>query len=180
VTLQVRSTLAAGALAREITSIVRAGGGDIVPFNAQTFSDAIAEAPTGLLLPRLGSLLATAFGALGLLLSVVGVYGVVAYGASQRTRELALRMALGATPGEIRTTVLKSGTGVVLAGTTLGVALAIGGARLAAGISPGVRLSDPLIFLAAAAIVGTSAFAACYVPARRAMRVPAATVLRES
>jgi predicted permease len=180
VTLHVRSERPAATMFRDVNAAVRTVAPDIVPFNVQTMADAIEAAPDGLLLPRLGAWLAMSFALLGLVLAVVGVYGVIAYGASQRAREMALRIALGAGPQDIRREVLKSGLGVVAGGLVLGLGLAATFARLTANLYFGVSALDPATFATAVLVVGGTAFVACYVPARRAMRVDPVSALKDA
>jgi predicted permease len=178
VTLQVRSARPAATVFRDVNAAIRTVAPDIVPFNVQTMTAAIEAAPDGLLLPRLGAWLASSFALLGLVLSLVGVYGVVAYGASQRAREMALRIALGAGPRHVRREVLRSGAGVVVGGLGLGLCLAAAFTRLTANLYFGVNALDPATFATAALVVGGTALAACYVPARRAIRVDPASALK--
>jgi predicted permease len=180
VTLQLRSGRSPTSVFPEVSAAIRVAAPDVVLFNVQTMADAISESPDGLFLPRLGAWLATGFGLVGLILSMVGVYGVVAYGASQRTRELALRIALGATPHQIRRNVLSIGGGVVLVGLSLGVGLAAALARVTAELYFGVSPLDTRTFVGATLLVGATAFVACYVPARRAMRIDPVVALKES
>ena len=133
----------------------------------------------GFLLFHIGTLQAGAMGVLGLLLAVVGVYGVVSYGASQRTREMGIRLALGADPSVVRALVLRQGAMLVIAGIVCGLLVAAGcDAHAVAVLLPrrldrrhDVRRASPLL-LAAIALV------ACYLPARRAMRVDPMIALR--
>jgi putative ABC transport system permease protein len=127
---------------------------------------------------RFGMLLLLAFGGLALLLAAVGVYGVMAYAVSQRTRELGIRLALGARPGTVRALVL--GQGMLLAGLGIGLglvgALALG--RLLVGMLYGVQPTDPLVLAVVALLLGTASVLACLVPAFRATRVNPVDALR--
>jgi putative ABC transport system permease protein len=127
---------------------------------------------------RFGMLLLLAFGGLALLLAAVGVYGVMAYAVSQRTRELGIRLALGARPGTVRALVL--GQGMVLAG--LGIALGLVGAvalgRLLVGLLYGVQPADPRVLAAVTVLLATASVLACLVPAVRATRVNPVDALR--
>ncbi len=127
---------------------------------------------------RFGMLLLLAFGGLALLLAAVGVYGVMAYTVSQRTRELGIRLALGARPATVRALVL--GQGMVLAGLGIGFglvgALVLG--RLLVGMLYGVQPTDPGVLLAVAALLATASVVACLVPALRATRVNPVDALR--
>jgi ABC-type antimicrobial peptide transport system permease subunit len=165
---------------RAVTAGIRAVAPDIVPYDVQTMGDAIDGAIDGLLLPRIAAWLATTLGVLGLVLAMVGVYGVVAYGAAQRVREMALRVAMGAEPRHLRREVLKSGVTVVLPGLFIGASLAAALALLTANLYFGVAPLDPTAFAGAVGCVGIVGLAACYLPARRAMRVDPVVALRES
>src|SRR6185437_5980492 len=117
-------------------------------------------------------------GGIGLVLALVGVYGVVSYGASQRTREIGIRMALGATPREILALVLRHGIWMTLAGVTAGLAGALALGRVLGDFLLLVAPSDPLTYLGIPAMLSAIALWACYVPARRAMRVDPTEALR--
>jgi predicted permease len=178
VTLHVRSTRPPAAVFSEVMTQIRAVAPDVIPYRVQTLTTAIEDAPDGLLLFRLGTGLATSFGMLGLALAIVGVFGVVAYSASQRTREMAVRLALGATARDIHREVLRAGGLVIGVGIAAGLVLAAIAATLTANLYVGVRALDPLTFLGAAVIVATSALVACDIPARRAMRADPVVALR--
>ncbi len=113
-----------------------------------------------------------------LLLGVIGVYGVISYAVSQRSRELGLRMAMGAQAGQVKGLVLRQGLVLSAAGVAIGVALALGLTRLMAGLLFGVSPIDPLTFLAVAAGLVGVALLASYLPARRAAGVDPMDVLR--
>lgn len=118
------------------------------------------------------------FGGLALFLAGVGIYGVVAYAVSQRTREIGVRMAMGARPRQVLTMVLCEGLKLVLAGLVFGVAAALMLTRLLEGMVYGVGMRDPLIFIIANLMMLAVALVACYVPARRATRVDLLVALR--
>jgi predicted permease len=180
VTLQVRSALPESAVIQDVRRAIHAIAPDIVPFDVRTLTEAIDRAPDGLLFFRLGAGIAAALGGLGLILAVVGVYGVVAYSAGQRTREIALRLALGARPGVLRRDVLLSGMMPVGMGLAIGLATTAIVARLTANLYVGVSPLDPLTFGAAVLVVALAGLAACDAPARRVMRVDPIVSLREN
>ncbi len=131
------------------------------------------------LLPaRAGALLATGFGALGTLLAALGVYGVVAFSVARRTKEIGLRMALGAEPRTVLTMVLGQGFTLVAAGLVVGGGLAAAAASVLRGVLYRISPLDPVAWAAAVAALVMAAFVANAVPARRAMRVEPLTALR--
>src|SRR5207244_4048356 len=105
-------------------------------------------------------------------------YGVIAYAVSQRTREIGVRMAMGAQPGQVQTMVLGEGLKLVLTGLLFGVAAALMLMRLLEGLVYGVGMHDPLVFISVNLVMLFVALVACYVPARRAARVDPLVALR--
>jgi putative ABC transport system permease protein len=118
------------------------------------------------------------FAGLALALAAVGIYGIVHYSVSQRTREIGVRMALGARPRDIVTLVIIGGMRLPLVGVALGLAAAIGVTRVMSHLLFEVGTTDPMTFAAVAATLCAFALAACYAPARRAARLDAVTALR--
>jgi predicted permease len=127
---------------------------------------------------RMGGRLLTIFGALALMLAVVGVYGVKSYVVSQRTREIGIRMALGAPSSSVRWLVLRDGVWLTAAGLAAGLPLAALIATTLGGLLYEVSAFDPLVFTAAPAVLAAAALAACYLPARRATRIAPLIALR--
>jgi len=123
-------------------------------------------------------LLLSIFGGLALALATVGIYGVISYAVSQRTREIGVRMALGARPADVLRMILTEGLKLVAVGVALGIAAALMLTRLLEGMVYGVSMRDPLIFVLVNLLLVTVSLAACYVPARRAMRVDPLVALR--
>jgi ABC-type antimicrobial peptide transport system permease subunit len=117
-------------------------------------------------------------GGLALLLATIGVYGLKAYDVSRRTREIGIRLALGATGGDVARLFLGEGARTTIAGLVLGVLLAAGIGKLASGLLYQVSPFDPLVLATASVVLTTAALLACYVPARRATRVPPLVALR--
>jgi putative ABC transport system permease protein len=117
-------------------------------------------------------------GLLGLVLAVVGVYSVASYAAAQRTHEIGIRMAVGATPRDILRMVLRQGFGVVGIGLATGLAVAFAGTRLLADVFYGVKASDPVTYGVVATLLFGVALFACWVPAWRATRVSPLKALR--
>ena len=128
--------------------------------------------------PRSVTSLFATFAALALILGVVGIYGVIAFFVAQRTREIGIRMALGAQRRDILGMVVSEGLSLVLLGIVLGLASAFAFTRFLSTLLYGVSATDPLDFAAVAALFTVVSLAACYVPARRAMRVDPMVALR--
>ena len=118
-------------------------------------------------------------GLLGLLLAVVGLYGVIAYSVSRRTREIGIRMAIGAQPSGVARLVLRQGLTLILTGTAIGLVLALGASQVVASQLAGTSPFDPLVYFAGALVLGSVSLLACYVPARRAARVDPLVALRQ-
>ncbi|HEU0368205.1 MAG TPA: FtsX-like permease family protein, partial [Candidatus Acidoferrum sp.] len=112
------------------------------------------------------------------LLAVAGVYGVVAYGVTQRTREIGMRIALGANSADVLRLILRQGLTTTLIGVAIGVAGSLATARTIQSLLFGVKPTDPLTFIAVAASLVAVAGLACYIPARRATKVDPMVALR--
>jgi len=123
-------------------------------------------------------LLLSIFGSLALALASVGIYGVISFSVSQRTREIGVRMALGARPADVLRMILTEGLKLVAVGVVLGVTAALMLTRLLEGMVYGVSRKDPLIFLLVNLLMVVVSLAACYLPARAAMRVDPLVALR--
>jgi ABC-type lipoprotein release transport system permease subunit len=128
---------------------------------------------------RLLSLLAASFAALATILAAVGLYGVLAYDVARRTREIGIRMALGARGIEVRALVVKDVALLAGIGSALGVASAAASGRLLQAILFGTTAWDPLVYTSALAVLVIVALAAAYLPARRASRVDPMVALRQ-
>ncbi|HKV35457.1 MAG TPA: ABC transporter permease [Pyrinomonadaceae bacterium] len=137
----------------------------------QIVSESIAQ-------PRLNMLLMMLFGGLALLLSAVGIYGLLSYAVTQRTQELGIRMALGANVTDVLKLVLKQGMFLALAGEVIGLAGAFALTRLMRGLLFGVTPTDTTIFAGVVAVLTLTALLACYLPARRATKVDPLVALR--
>ena len=136
------------------------------------------EIHNGISRERVVAQLAGLFGTLALLLAAIGIYGVFSYIAVQRTHEIGIRMALGASPRNILASVLGHGGRVAAAGIAIGLLGAAGVARLMTSMLYGVSGMDPGTFAVVAALLALVALAACYIPARRATRVDPTVALR--
>ena len=127
---------------------------------------------------RVGAGLFSAFGILALLLATIGVYGLKAYDVSRRTREIGIRMALGATSGDVERLVMREGLRTTLIGLAVGLLLAAGIGRLLSGLLYRVSPFDPVVMTIAAVVLSAAALLACYFPARRATRIVPLEALR--
>jgi putative ABC transport system permease protein len=127
---------------------------------------------------RTTGLLLGASGMLAVILTAIGLFGVIAYVVSQRTHEIGVRMALGARQTDVLKMVMRQGLFVTSIGLIIGMAAAIAAARLLAPLLYGIGANDPATLIGVALGVATTAMLACYIPARRAMRVDPAVALR--
>ena len=117
-------------------------------------------------------------GAMALSLGIIGIYGVISYSVAQRRREIGIRLALGAQSADVVGMVLKQGAKLAFVGVCIGVVAALALARLMASLLFGVTAHDPLTFSAVAGLLIAIALLACYLPARRAMKVDPMVALR--
>jgi len=171
----VRSKTSPAALMSSIRKSLSGFDSERAAFGEQRMTDAIA----GSLAPRRFSLIVLgAFAAVALILAVTGIYGVVSYLISQRTNEIGVRMTLGARPRDIFLGVLREGAMVGIIGIAIGLAGAAALTRLIASLLFGISPTDFLTFVCAALLLLGCTILACYVPARRAVRVDPAVALR--
>jgi predicted permease len=146
-----------------------------VVYGVQTMEEIISSSIAS---RRFSMILLGAFAALALLLSSIGIYGVLSYVVGQRAREIGIRMALGAERKDVLQLILGKGAKLALLGVAIGLAAAVSLTRLMAGMLYGVGATDPLTFFGIALLFMSVALVACYIPARRAMRVDPMVVLR--
>jgi putative ABC transport system permease protein len=123
-------------------------------------------------------LLVGVFALLALVLAAVGLYGVTSYAVAQRTHELGIRLALGAQPTDVLRIVLGQGARLVVAGLAVGTAASLALTRLMTGLLFGIGARDPLTFAGVGVLLALVSLVACYIPARRAMRVDPVVALR--
>ncbi len=148
--------------------------GDVI-YAVQTMDDVVA---TSFAARKLSMILLSVFAVLALLLACVGIYGVIAYLVGQRTREIGVRIALGAQRADVMRLVLGQGVRMALFGATVGTVAALGLTRLMSAQLFGVSAHDPLTFAGVAILLIMVAIAACYIPARRATRVDPMAAMR--
>lgn len=160
------------AYARQAT---RAADPELPIANVRMLRDLVSDSMAR---PRFSMLLVGLFGAFAVILAAVGIYGVISYSVAQRTKEIGIRMALGADRRDVFTMVLAQGARFVALGIALGIAGALILTPLMTSFLYGVRPADPLTFAAVSVFVIAVALAACYMPARRAMRLNAISALR--
>ena len=145
-----------------------------VVYGEQTMDEIISDSISD---RKFSMVLLGTFAALALLLSSIGIYGVISYLIGQRTHEIGIRMALGAQRNDVLVLVLSEGVRLTLIGAAIGIAAALGLTRLMANLLYGVSATDPLTFAAVPIVLLGVAMLACYIPARRAMRVDPMTAL---
>jgi putative ABC transport system permease protein len=173
----VRTSTSPAALAPAIRRAVRTFDPSLPIVGLQSLESVVSRASVP---RRFAMLLLGAFAVIAVVLAVGGVYAMVAYAVSQRTHELAVRVALGAKPVEVVRTVMSRGLGAVAIGLGAGVMLALGLGRVISALLYGVSAHDPLIYVAAPTILGLVAVASALLPALRASRVDPIAALRDA
>jgi putative ABC transport system permease protein len=145
------------------------------PDNFRTMEDVLSAS---IAQQRFNMLLLALFAGLALALGAVGLYGVLSYLVAQRTHEMGIRMALGASRREVLRLVVRNGLRMTFIGLGIGIVAAVGLTRLLAGLLFGVKPADPLTFGTVSLVLCGVALVACYIPARRATRVDPIVALR--
>jgi putative ABC transport system permease protein len=171
----VRSSLSASSVAGAIRQAVHSIDKDLPVTDVASFPDALGKSISR---ERFRTLLLGSFSGIALVLAAVGIFGVISYSASQRTHEIGIRMALGAQQRDVLHLILGQAAKLALLGLGIGVVLAFLLTRLIASLLYSVSATDPLTFGAVAIVLLGVAMAACYIPARRAMRVDPMVALR--
>jgi predicted permease len=174
--LQIRTALAPGTMARALVREIHAldanlAAGEIITMREQVDRTTAVQ--------RVAAMMLTVFGGLALLLAVIGLYGVMSYTVSQSTRELGLRMALGANASHLLRLVMSHGLTLTAGGVLLGAGAALGLTRLMGNLLYQVSPRDPLAFGSAFVVMAIASLAACFVPARRATRTDPVRALRD-
>jgi predicted permease len=177
VSLHVRSAGNPMLLVPSIREVVRQVDSNLIFARPQPLRDVL---DSSLSAERMMGMLVGLFGAVALLLAVVGLYGVMAHLAAQRTTEIGIRLAMGAQPASILTLLLGQGLRLVAIGSVIGLAGAFAGTRYVETQLFGVKPTDPLTFAAVCGVLLLAGVAACLVPARRAMRVDPVVALRQA
>jgi putative ABC transport system permease protein len=171
----VRTSLDPSAMALAVRNTLRQIEPSILIYDSATMEEFIAHETAG---PRFTGWLMAIFAGIALTLAVIGIYGVVSYSVSRRTREIGVRIALGANRPQVLRMVVGSGMGLVLIGLLLGTGAALALTRLIGTLLYGVTPSDPLTYGAAALTLAIAALMACLMPALRAARIDPAVTLR--
>ena len=174
-TMQVRTSGRPEALISAVRSQVQSLDTNLALTNVQTIGELLGQ---GLWAPRMGAALLAVFGGLALILAVIGVYGVLSYSVNQQTREIGIRMAMGAQGNRVLRLVVGQGMRLAGAGLVAGLIIAFAAMRLLGSLLFGVSAYDPLTFGSVALILAAAAATACYIPARRATRVDPIIALR--
>jgi macrolide transport system ATP-binding/permease protein len=176
-TLHVESTVNPEALATPVLAEIRRLDPGTPVEGVQTMDRFFVEG--ALFGNRLVTQLVTVIGLFGLLLSVGGLYGVIAYSVSRRTREIGIRIAVGADPGSVARLILRQGMKLTVIGVAIGLTLSLLASRLLGSLLVGVSARDPLVYGAVPLLLAAISLLACYVPARRAARVDPLVALRQ-
>lgn len=170
-----RTTGDPAALTNSIVEQVHALDGDIPVFDIATMQERVHDS---LARQRFAMTMLGAFAAFAMILAAIGIYGVMSFLVTQGTSDIAIRMALGAQRGSILSLVMQQGMGLALIGITAGVLGALSLTHLMRGLLFNVSATDPVTFVGVAALLTAVTLAACYLPARRAMRVDPMVALR--
>ncbi|MGH9311201.1 MAG: FtsX-like permease family protein, partial [Vicinamibacterales bacterium] len=175
-TLYVRTSVPPASIIAAVRREIQALEANLPVPNIETVAESLG---TSLYAPRMGAWLLGVFGGLAVLLAAVGIYGVLSFSTARRTREMGIRLALGAEMRDVFLLVLRDGMLLVLVGITIGIAGALAAGRSVTSFLYGVTPTDPRTFAATALILSAVALAACAIPARRAMRVDPIVALRQ-
>ena len=174
--LQLRTAGAAETMIPEVERVIESLAPQLPLFDVQTMNRAL-DTLNGMLFYKIGAVLAAVLGFLGLVLAIVGVYGVVSYAATQKTHEIGVRMALGAQPLDILGMIFREGFLIVAVGLAVGIAGALAASRIVGSFLT-VSAHDPVTYALVTGVLACVALAACFIPARRAMRVDPMVALR--
>jgi putative ABC transport system permease protein len=176
-TLQIRSEQSAQPMVAEVRGVARSLAPAIPIYGVRTMTEAL-HGGNGLLFFEVGASLAAALGLLGLILAIVGVYGVMSYAVSQRTQEIGIRMALGAQKRDILRMIGRQGALIVASGLAVGLLTALAVGRMVSDFLVGITPSDPITYVVVSFLLATVAGLATYLPTRRATKVDPMVALR--
>lgn len=170
-----RTTQDPASVTADVRQAIHSVDPDLPIANVRTLANIVSNSMTE---PLFSALLLAAFGGLALLLATIGMYGVISYSVAQRTQEIGIRMVLGARPHSVFRMVLSQGTRLAALGIAIGIVAALAVTRVMNSFLYGVGATDPLTFAVVALLLLAVALLACYIPARRAMRVHPMVALR--
>ena len=176
-TLQIRSERSAQEMVAGVRAIAQSLAPTIPVYGVRTMTEAL-HGGNGLLFFEVGASLAAALGLLGLILAIVGVYGVMSYAVSQRTQEIGVRIALGAQRRDIFGMIGRRGAAIVASGLALGWLAAFAAGRLVSDFLVGIAPSDPMTYVSVSLLLATIACLATYIPTRRATKIDPMVALR--
>ena len=175
ISILVKTSVNPEQLARPVHEQIAALDPNMAIFNTETMQEHVNKS---LLLPQISALLLGIFGAVGLTLAAIGLYGVMSYSVRRRTHEIGIRMALGAKPGEVLAMVLRQGLALIGIGLAIGMAIAIAAGHLAAKLLYGISGTDHITFLSVPVVLVAASLMAIVIPARRAAKVDPMVALR--
>jgi predicted permease len=178
VTLYIRTHIEPAAVLPEVRRVLRRLDSQLPIFNAQTMDEHLGSAAFGFMPFRMAAYLSGAQGLVGLLLAIMGVYGVVAFSVSQRKREIGIRLALGADRRDVFRLVVKGGLRLIVIGLGVGLVVSFGLSQVLAGLVVGLETFDLPVFGGVTLLLLVISFLACYLPARRAMAIDPAITLK--
>jgi putative ABC transport system permease protein len=173
--LVTRSTQAPGSVGKMMTETVQSMDPDMPTYSSKTIEDYLDGT---LSVPRFNTVLLALFAGLAMILTAVGLYGVISYTVAQRTHEIGIRMALGAKPKDMMKLIIGQGMKLGVTGVAIGIAIAMGLTHFLSSMLFGITATDPVSFAAVIVMLLLVVVMACYVPARRAMRVDPMIALR--
>jgi ABC-type antimicrobial peptide transport system permease subunit len=171
----IRTKVAPFSLSADLQRELRVATGGLPVAHIRTMDQVVRESTAR---SDFNTMLLSIFAALALLLAAIGIYGLMTYSVQQRTQEIGIRMALGASPEKVRKMVVLQGMQLTAIGVVIGVAAALALTRFMAGLIYGVETWDPVVFVSIAVLLGAVSWLATYIPARRASRVDPMISLR--
>jgi predicted permease len=170
-----RGNLDIASIPDKVRAQVQSVNPELPVFGAETLNDALS---VSLSVRRFSMEIIALFALTALLLAGLGIYGVISYVVTERTHEIGIQLALGAQRGNILKMVLRQGLSLAIIGAVVGLVGALAASRLMSGLLYGVRSTDPVTFIGVTTVLTVVALAACYIPARRAIRIDPITALR--